>query len=143
MKRCKFLCMMGLISLSWMACGDKPHSKGEIEAAMKHYDRLIQRMDADSISMQYSLDGQLGEMAQGRDSIRKFLAAFKGYTVLAQSSSSDSVSITGDAAFQKGTYLQITVTPVGDTLHLRGQYIAKWTWTREGWRMKRMDTKPL
>jgi hypothetical protein len=44
-----------------------------MEQAMQKYDRYILKMDVDSIALLYTPDGELGKMARGRDSIRRFL----------------------------------------------------------------------
>ena len=56
------------------------------ETAMKYYDNLILKLDADSISMLYKPGGNLGDIAIGCDSIKKFLSSFKNVRVLSQSS---------------------------------------------------------
>ena len=61
--------------------------------------------DADSISLLYTQDGNLGDIAIGRDSIRKFLSSFKNIRVLSQVSTTKSISITHDTAYRKGFIL--------------------------------------
>ena len=124
-------------------CGKTEHNKTGVEAAMQQYNRLIQKMDADSIALLYAPDGSLGSMAHGRDSIRAFLASFKNVTVLSNSSESDSIHITGDTAFQWGRYRQVAVIDGKDTARLRGVFHARWIWAgREGWQIRQMLTTP-
>jgi ketosteroid isomerase-like protein len=126
------------------SCNTKTHSKEEIESAMKNYDRLIEKTDADSIALVYAKDGQLGSIANGRDSIRKFLARFKDFHVLSQETETRSIVISGDSAIQKGIYHQVTITPKKDTVHVSGEFEATWIWNYEGgWLLKKMETKPL
>ncbi len=110
---------------------------------MHHYDNLILKLDADSIALLYTPDGKLGDIATGRDSIRKFLSSFKNVTVLSQSSLTTSIYLNKDTAVQKGTYTQTDI--VGkDTIHVKGEYTATWQWMRKnGWHIKRMETKAV
>lgn len=111
---------------------------------MKHYDRLIQKSDADSIALLYTIDGDLGNIAHGRDSIRKFLSTFKNLKVLYQSSTTESISLMGDTTVQKGTYRQIVVISRNDTVSVRGEYTATWLKVSKcRWQIKRMETRPI
>jgi hypothetical protein len=53
--------------------------KQDVEAVIKKYERLTLKMDADSISKMYAVDGELGNGSQhfikGRDSIYSFLSS--------------------------------------------------------------------
>jgi hypothetical protein len=114
-----------------------------VEAAMKQYDHLIQKMDADSIALLYAPDGRLGNMAVGRDSIKKFLSSFKNVEVLSQASTTKFISLINDTAIQKGTYQQTDVLSKEDTVIVKGEYTARWEWLKdEGWHIKSMETKP-
>lgn len=126
------------------SCGTKLHDRKEIELSMQKYDQLIQKMNEDSIAMLYAKDGDLGQMAHGRDSIRNFLATFKNYKVLSQSSTTDSITIVGNSSIQIGKYRQVVITPDNDTVTVKGEYKANWIWaTEQGWLIKKMETKPL
>ena len=131
------------ISILFISCNSYSHNKSEIESAMKLYDRLLLKMDADSISMLYTPDGILADKV-GRDSIRKFLSSFKDVRVLSQSSITRSIDIANDTAIQKGTYSQTDLISEKDTIKVKGEYVATWHWFRsEGWLMKQMTTKPI
>ncbi len=126
------------------SCSNTGHSTKGVELAMKQYDHLIKKMDADSISLLYTPDGDLGNMAHGRDSIRNFLSSFKNVSVVSQSSTTNFLKINGDTAFQKGLYYQTAFIPGKDTIKLKGEYTATWRWMRPGgWHIQRMTTKPL
>jgi ketosteroid isomerase-like protein len=117
--------------------------KQEIELALKTYDRLILKMDADSIAMMYTADGSLGDMAHGRDSIRKFLSTFTNVKVLSASSTSDKIDLKKDTAVQTGRYSQQAMIDNADIKNPKGSYIATWIWVKgEGWKIKHMITKP-
>ncbi|MBS1664128.1 MAG: hypothetical protein JST68_23995 [Bacteroidetes bacterium] len=134
-----------------------PHTPTEIESAMNHYDSLLKKMDADSIAWLYAPDGQLGTIARGRDSIRRFLASFKDVRVLEVGSTNKDITIKIDTAFHTGTYFQDvillhkdtahhspdTAHHLPDTLHLKGSFTAEWIWSEtEGWKIRKMTTKP-
>ncbi len=110
---------------------------------MKLYDHLIQKMDMDSIALLYTVDGDLGEMAHGRDSIRKFLASFRNIQVLSQTSTTASIEIYGDSSIQKGTYQQAALISGKDTIKVKGEFTAHWLWVpgEGGWHIKHMATK--
>ena len=133
-----------VFALMMLLCCKQQHNQKEVELAMKQYDHLIQKMDMDSIALLYTADGDLGSMAHGRDSIRKFLAGFKNMKVLSQISTSDSTTINADTALQKGFYKQTVIVSANDTVRVKGAYTATWLWVPEnGWLIKKMETKPV
>jgi hypothetical protein len=100
-------------------------------------------MDVDAIAAQFVPDGELGGVAKGRDSIRNFLKGFAAYKVLSNHSITDSVWMNGDTAMQKGNYAQVTILPTKDTVHLKGEFTARWLRrSKEEWLIQRMDTRP-
>lgn len=119
-------------------------TNAEVGAAMKHYDALIMKVDADSIALLYAEDGDLGTVAHGRDSIRNFLLNFKNVQVLSQESQTNSVVVAGDSAVQKGTYKQTAVINNKDTVHVKGEYTACWVRDdKNTLHIKRMMTNPI
>jgi len=136
-------CSFILLFLLSMSSCNKGHNKSEIESAMKQYDHLIQKLDADSISLMFTADGSLGDVAHGRSWIKRYLSTFKNVKVLLQKSTSDSILIAGDSSVQKGTYTQIVIISPGDTARLKGNYTAKWLWSKTGgWLLSSMNTRP-
>ena len=132
--------MLGLL----FSCNTSKHSEASVRSAMQLYDHYIQKLDADSIALLYTPDGDLGTIAHGRDSIRKFLLNFKNVNVLSQHSTTESIKITGDSSLQKGKYQQVVVVAEKDTITVKGEYTASWQWIpRSGWHIKRMETKPI
>ncbi len=126
------------------SCDSPDHSKSGVESAMNYYDHLIQKLDADSIALLYTPDGNLGDMVIGRDSIRSFLSSFKNVQVLSQKSTTQSIQIVKDTAIQKGTYVQTDVMSGKDTVVVKGEFIAHWLWLPpNGWHIKKMETKPI
>jgi ketosteroid isomerase-like protein len=137
-----FIFIMIAVFSAALSCNTRDR-KAEVESGLRTYDRLIQKMDADSIALMYAPDGDLGTIAHGRDSIRKFLSTFKNVSVLSVSSSSDNIGINNDTAIQKGRFSQVALVNNKDTVRPKGTYIAKWVWIKdEGWKIKTMTTKP-
>jgi|SRR5690348_1671352 len=134
--------------LLWISCimlvaCNNLHSQRGVELAMEQYDHLIKEMNADSIALLYTPDGDLGDIVHGRDSIKSFLASFKGIRVLSQHSISGSVKISGDTAVQNGTYYQTAVVNNNDTMRISGEFNAVWYWMTPGeWHIKKMMTIP-
>ena len=131
------------LSLLIISCSISRHSKSSVELAMKYYDHLIQRSNADSISLLYAPDGNLGDIAFGRDSIRNFLSSFKKVRVLSQVSTTQSIVMLHDTALQKGSYRQSDILSEKDTVHVKGEYFARWEWMNKSWHIKKMTTKPI
>jgi hypothetical protein len=129
-----------LVACAVTACS-KRYSEADVQAAMKHYDQLIKKMDYDSIALTYTLDGQLGNVAHGRDSIRNFLKRFVNVEVLTQESITGSIEMRGDSAIQKGRYRQVAVIARKDTVRPQGTFTAVWLWEDGTLRLKRMATK--
>ena len=126
------------------SCNASRHNKAGVQSAMTQYDHYIQRMDVDSISMLFTSDGNLGNIAHGRDSIREFLSRFKNFKVLSQNSTTESINRAHDSTVQKGLYHQIVIVPPNDTVTVKGEYTATWVWIpKNGWHLKRMVTKPI
>jgi len=128
-----------------LSCNSTRVSKNKtgVEAAMKKYDGLILKLDAGAISLLYTPDGNLGNIAIGRDSIKKFLSSFKNVRVLSQSSTTSSIIISGDSAVQKGSYLQTDLISEKDTVKVKGDYETVWQWIKQkGWLIKKMTTTP-
>ena len=137
---CLFLLLSCLVVFS--SCDDRD-KKEEIKQALANYDRLIKKMDADSIAQMYTADGDLGDIAHGRDSIKKFLSTFVNVKVLSVHSSSEKIEIKEDTAIQNGRYDRVAVVNSKDTVRPAGTFIAKWVWKiNEGWNIQRMTTTP-
>ncbi|MBS1921483.1 MAG: hypothetical protein JST17_14615 [Bacteroidetes bacterium] len=133
-----------LLLFSCSAAIPTNHNEKGVEAAMNHLNRLTLKTDADSIALLYTPDGNLGDVAIGRDSIRNFLARFKNIKVLSQKSTTDSINISGDTAIQKGKYYQSDLISGKDTVYVKGTFIAKWQWTNDKyWLIKEMHTAPM
>jgi len=139
----RYLLLLSTLVLLFISCGKKQHDNAGVETAMQEYDRLLKKMDADSIALLFAPDGDLGPIAHGRDSIRNFLASFKNVRVLEISSVSASIKINNDTALQEGSYHQLALVDGKDTADLKGTFHANWIWTgKDGWRIKRMETTP-
>jgi hypothetical protein len=138
-----FLLALALVLQALCSCSHQ-HKNDEIEAAMQQYNRLIKKQAADSIALLFTPDGELGEQAKGRSSIKKFLSGFSNVRVLLQTSTTDTIGITGDSALQKGYYYQVDIVTPPDTLKLKGAFTVHWRWNdNTGWLIKRIDTQPM
>lgn len=143
-KSSAFFFLFIIINLVTLLSCSNNHNKKGVEAAMKLYDHFIQKMDADSIAWLYTPDGNLGDIARGRDSIRKFLASFKNVRVISQSSATSFLELIGDSSIQKGTYQQTVIVSEKDTVKVKGEFTANWLWIpSDGWHIRRMTTKSL
>lgn len=140
MKVCILVLVVVLIGVA--GCRQRVgHSAAEVEAAMGHYDSLIKKTDADSIAWMFTADGWLGDIAHGRDSIRRFLQTFKNVQVLQESTTTAHLVISGDTADQTGLFTQVAVINGKDTVHIKGRYETKWIWSeKEGWKIRRETT---
>ena len=133
------------------ACGQKEkkvHEKNEIDAAMREYDRLIKKLDADAIAALYDEEGDLGDQAHGRQEIKEFLSGFKNIEVLEQHSTTNTIEMLGDSAVQTGSYVQVDVVEdpekhTKDTVTVKGTYNTLWRWDGDAWKIKRMETQPI
>ena len=136
--------LITIIFIFLFSCNVSKHNNKGVQSAMNQYNHYIQTMDVDSIALLYTTDGNLGTMAHGRDSIRKFLNKFKSFKVLSQTSTTESINNLRDSTIQKGVYHQTVIVPVNDTVTVKGEYTATWMWlSKSGWHLKRMETKPI
>ncbi len=130
------------ISTIFFSCNSTKQTEKGLETAMNQYNHYIQKMETDSIALLFTADGNLGNVALGRDSIRNFLSKFKNYKVLSQTSTTKSININHDSSVQEGIYYQTTIIPQNDTVKVSGTYRATWIHSKSGWHLKRMLTKP-
>jgi len=68
---------------------------------MEKYDALILKSDAPANAQLFTPDGNLGDIAIGRDAFKKFLSFFNNIRVPSQSTTSTSIKINGDTVFAK------------------------------------------
>jgi hypothetical protein len=122
------------------------HNNSGLRTAMNNYDRLILKTNGDSIALLYTIDGDLGNMAHGRDSIRKFLYRYKDFKVLEQVSTIDLIRVFLDTGFITGSYRQKVIVPnnnARDTVSVKGNFQSTWIMVPDfGWQIKKMETQP-
>jgi len=137
------LFLAAVFTVSIYSCRKK-HDQSEIITAMKRYDQLIQKMDADSIALMFTSDGNMENIVHGRDSIRRFLARFKGkgIKVLNTGSTTQSIILNADSAVQTGSYKQTDKVGDKDTVNVKGTYKSTWHWDGNRWLIRRMITFP-
>lgn len=133
----------GLLLASLFSCATTKPDKQGVELAMRRYDGLIKKVDAEAIALLFTPDGNLGNVAIGRDSIRRFLDRFKSMKVLRQQSTTTGIDMKGDTSFQTGYYQQTVIISAKDTISVHGDYKATWLWSPpNGWLLKKMITMP-
>ncbi|MFS8083645.1 MAG: hypothetical protein ACMG51_09345 [Ginsengibacter sp.] len=143
MGKIKFLYLI-FFAIIFFSCATSKHEEKNVEATMQYYNHLIRNLDADSIALLFTPDGNLGGIAKGRDSIRRFLSTFKNIEVLSQRSSTNFLKITKDSALQKGLYWQQDVVNKKDTFNVKGEFTARWQkFGKENWLLKEMQTKTI
>jgi hypothetical protein len=131
------------ISSILFSCNTTQKNEKGVESAMNLYNHYIQKMEPDSIALLFTTDGNLGNIASGRDSIRNFLSNFKDFKVLSQTSITKLIKINRDSTVQQGDYHQTTIIPKNDTVKVSGTFTANWIHSKSGWHLKRMLTKPV
>jgi ketosteroid isomerase-like protein len=142
MKNLSFL----FAALILAACADR---KAEIEKAMRDYDHLTFRMNADSLADNYLSNGVLNGKGMkrlvGRDSIRKFLKSFNPADIhlISNSTKPESIHFSGDTAIVMGAYQQKAKLAQGDTGIYTGKFTAKWMKENNRWLLASMYTVPM
>jgi hypothetical protein len=131
------------ISPAFFSCNSIRQNEKGVDASMNQYNHYIQKMNLDSLALLFTPDGDLGNIAHGRDSIKAFLSKFKDFKVLSQKSITNSIKIGRDSAVQQGNYFQTTIIPKNDTVKVSGTFTATWIHSNSGWHLKRMLTKPV
>lgn len=128
-------------------CVTRPAPERAVAAALENYVQLLRRQDAVGLSEMFVPDGSSSHADQkpivGRPAIRAFLESFAGYKVVAHEMPVTSVSVHGNRVTQSGTYHQTVRTPDGQTIQVRGVFVAEWE--RQGddrWLIRRMHTAP-
>jgi ketosteroid isomerase-like protein len=121
--------------------------RASVDSALAHYTRLVARMAHDSIAALYTADGELAAPGRppivGPVAIGDFLGSFSEYHVLAYRTTSDSVLIRGDTAYQTGQWWQEVQVPAGDTVNVKGDLSVIWLRDSTGaWRARRMSATP-
>jgi ketosteroid isomerase-like protein/uncharacterized damage-inducible protein DinB len=127
-------------------CTDR---KSEIESAMRQYDKLAFRMNADSLADSYLLNGVLSGKGMGkfvgRNSIRNFLKSFNTSDIhlISNSTKAQSITFNGDTAIVTGNYEQKAKLAQGDTGVYNGTFTAKWLKENNRWLLANMYTVPV
>jgi ketosteroid isomerase-like protein len=126
------------------ACADR---RTEIEKALKQYDRLTFKMDADSLADMYVPNGKLGgktmKSAVSRDSIRQFMKSFdpSKITLISNHVTATLIAFKGDTAVVDGSYEQKAKLG-SDTGVYTGNFASKWVKDKDRWLIATMYTTP-
>ncbi|MBI1767850.1 MAG: DinB family protein [Bacteroidetes bacterium] len=135
-----------LVLVLLAACADR---KSEIEKAMRQYDHLTLRMNADSLADSYLPNGVLNGKGMkryvGRDSIRTFLKSFNSADIhlISNSTKTQSITFKGDTAIVIGDYEQKAKLVLGNTGVYTGTFTAKWLLENNRWLLASMYTMPV
>ncbi len=119
----------------------------DVQAALAHYDSLVQAMDHDGIAALFAPDGELVSPGQapivGPEAIRRFLRSFQGFHVIANALVADTTVVRGPTSHQSGHYSQRVAIPSGDTVAVQGRFLIEWQRDSAGaWRIRRLATVP-
>ena len=136
-----------LLAVALAGCATRPAPARAVGAALENYVQLLRRQDAAGLSEMFVPDGSSSHADQkpivGRPAIRAFLESFAGYKVVAHEMPVTSVSVHGNRISQSGTYHQTVRTPDGQTIQVRGVFVAEWERQGDGrWLIRRMHTAP-
>ncbi len=121
--------------------------KAGLEEAMRRYASLIQKADAVSVSESYTEDGELIEPGmeplKGRAAIRGFLESSGSRRIESSEMKPEVTEVSGDGAYQWGTYAQRVVLPGKPAAEFRGRFVAQWSRQADGrWLIRRLLTQP-
>ncbi|HEX3526402.1 MAG TPA: SgcJ/EcaC family oxidoreductase [Thermoanaerobaculia bacterium] len=124
-------------------------ARRDVESAMQQYTTLLRTGPVDAQVALFTQDGELLEPGMaplhGRDAIKAFLAPIAAkYEVQSAASTSDSVEVFGDAAYQWGTYTQQAGERGKPGADYTGRYVASWRREADGhWRISRFLVQPF
>ena len=136
-----------LLAVALAGCTAGPAPERTVAAALENYVQLLRRQDAAGLAELFVPEGSSSHADQkpivGRSAIRAFLESFASYKVLAHEMPVTSVSVQGNRVTQTGTYRQTVRTPAGETIQVRGVFVAEWERQPDGrWLIRRMHTAP-
>ncbi len=129
---------------TFTSCISSEKSKKSFITGMQKYDSYILTANAKGIAQLFKEDGNLGNVAIGRDSIEKFIASFVNIKVLSQKSTTTSISLKKLTGIQKGTFAQRCVINGKDTLNPKGSFITSWVYNlkKSKWEISKIETAP-
>ncbi len=117
----------------------------QLREATQHFADLVLAMDHAAIAALFTPDGEMAADDQapirGPAAIEAHLESFKDFHVLAESLTTDSITIKGSTGHVTGTYHQRVRIPSGEVVEVSGGYTADWSRDATGaWQIRRMAT---
>ena len=98
--------------------------------ALRLYEDLVTRMNADSIGTLFAEDGALvkspSESIIGPRAVREYLKSFSAFHVLSHRMHCDTLIFENGYAIQAGEYRQQVRIPSGDTVNVAGTFHVEW-----------------
>jgi uncharacterized protein (TIGR02246 family) len=148
MKLSRLLLLGGLLFAGVLAgCASRTTPELAAGAALENYVQVLRRQDAAGLSELFEPEGSSSHADQkpivGRPALRAFIESFASYKVLAHEMPVTSVVVQGNRVTQTGTYHQTVRTLDGQTIQVRGVFVAEWERQGDGrWLIRRMHTAP-
>jgi len=126
----------------------KADAEEQVKAAMRRYDQLVLAMNAEGIAAMFTPDGELIDagktVASTPASIRSFLQSFDGKVRVEENTSSiESITVTGATAILTGTYQQkALLLPYKREIRVQGTFEVEWSRQPDGqWLVRRMSAR--
>ena len=140
----------GMLAIAMAGCTTQARTadrRADVEAAMRHYVRLTQLVNSDSVAAMYTNDGEMLQARsapiRGREAIRAFLKPFDGHTVVdTVTSTTDALDVYDSTAYLWGGYHQVTRLD-GPPATYNGRMVIRWRLEPDGaWRIARILMQP-
>ena len=119
-----------------------------VAAAWEHYVATLKLVNSDSVAAMFTDSAEMFQSGaapiRGRAAIRGFLAPFDGHAhVDSVTSTTMSISVYGDAAYQWGSYHQVARLDAAPAGSFDGRFVAEWRRGGDGsWKMRRILMQP-
>ncbi len=128
--------------LIFSSCISIDKSNRFFKVGMQKYDSYILSGNAKGIALLFKEDGNLGNVAIGRDSIEKFIASFANIKVLSQQSTTTSITFKKLVGTQKGTFAQSCIINGKDTISPKGSFTTTWVYNikKHIWEIAKIET---
>ncbi|WP_425230945.1 nuclear transport factor 2 family protein [Sphingomonas sp.] len=116
-----------------------------LPAAVQRYATLTQAQDVPALARLFGRDGVLvgpgGAPLTGAGEVARFLGGFRGYRVVEERMTVETVGPAADSWQVSGGFAQRGATPDGAPYATHGVYTMRWRCTAVGWRVLRVATE--
>lgn len=118
-----------------------------VNKALRLYENLVTRMNADSIGVLFGKDGVLvkspSESIIGSTAVSEYLKSFSSFHVYSYRINCDTLIFKNGYAIQTGEYWQQVRIPSGDTVNVNGRFRIEWQrFKNDSWQIHRASTTP-